>query len=185
LLPTRKANIQKHKTELAIMNFTAEYWIQKLGLTAHVEGGAFAETYRSSLIIPQDVLPEAFSGARNASTAIYFLLQPGKFSAFHKILSDELWHFYTGVPVNIYEIRPDGKLSHHILGGNPEAGEVFQCLIPGGSWFASCVETSEGYGLTGCTVAPGFDFADFELADRNSLINQYPEHQDIITKLTR
>jgi len=167
------------------MDYTAAYWIEKLGLTDHVEGGAFAETYRSPLVLPQAHLPAGHAGDRSAATAIYFLLQPDRFSAFHRIVSDELWHFYTGAPVHVYEITPEGKLKHHILGNDPEAGQSFQCLIPGGSWFASRIEAASGYGLVGCTVSPGFDFEDFELAARDRLLSEYPEFSDIIIPLTR
>ena len=150
-----------------------------------MEGGAFAETYRSPLVLQKAQLPVGHTGDRSAATAIYFLLQPGRFSAFHRIVSDELWHFYTGVPVHVYEITALGELKHHILGDNPEQGQSFQCLIPGGSWFASRVESDSGYGLVGCTVSPGFDFEDFELAERGLLLTDYPEYKDIITELTR
>ena len=167
------------------MKHTAAYWIEKLGLTDHVEGGAFAETYRSPLVLPKANLPEGHTGDRSAATAIYFLLQPGRFSAFHRIVSDELWHFYTGATVHVYEITAAGELKHHILGDDPELGQSFQCLIPGGSWFGSRIEAESGDGLVGCTVSPGFDFEDFELAAREHLMASYPEYADIIEQLTR
>ena len=163
----------------------ASYWIQKLQLTAHVEGGAFRETYRSELTIPQQALPLFFQGDRNASTSIYFLLEAGQFSAFHRIASDEVWHFYFGDPLLVYEINHNGRLIVHRLGTNPEQGENFQCVVKAGSWFASAPAPDSEYALVGCTVAPGFDFADFELAPRAMLVGQYPEHAELITRLTR
>lgn len=162
----------------------AAYYIAKLGLHTHVEGGAFRETYRSALHIPKQVLPDTFGGDRVASTLIYFLLQHGQFSAFHRISSDEVWHFYDGAPLHIYEIKPDGSLHTHLLGRNLDAGATFQCVIPAGSWFASACEEPDGFSLVGCTVAPGFDFADFELAQKKQLTELYPSHKDLIMRLT-
>ncbi len=166
------------------MRPTADYWIEKLQLTAHVEGGAFRETYRSALKAPANVLPSAFNGKRNFSTAIYFLLKAHQFSAFHKISSDEMWHFYYGDPLLVYEILHNGQLITHRLGNNIAGEENFQCLIQAGSWFASQVAPGGDYALTGCTVSPGFDFTDFELADRDQLVELYPQHAALIARLT-
>ena len=163
----------------------ASYWINKLQLTQHVEGGAFRETYRSELTIPRTVLPLFFQGDRNASTSIYFLLASGQFSAFHRIASDEAWHFYFGDPLLVHEISHNGRLITHLLGADPEKGESFQTVVKAGSWFASVPAPGSEYALVGCTVAPGFDFADFELADRTTLAQQYPEHAELINQLTR
>lgn len=165
-------------------NRDARYWKDKLGLQSHVEGGAFKETYRSGLLFPQQVLTTKHNGIRSAATGIYFLLEYGEFSAFHRIASDEQWHFYDGICLNVYEIKDDGTLIIHKLGLDIDKGEQPQITIAAGSWFGSRVEATGGYTLCGCTVAPGFDFADFELADRNVLIQQYPQHAGIITSLT-
>jgi len=167
------------------MRPNAAYWIQQLQLTSHVEGGAFREVYRSELIIPQKALPVFFQGNRNISTSIYFLLASGQFSAFHRIASDELWHFYFGDPLLIYEIGHSGALTIHRLGPHIEKGESFQTVIKAGSWFASIPAEDSEYALVGCTVSPGFDFTEFELADRAALIKQYPEHAAVIERLTR
>jgi predicted cupin superfamily sugar epimerase len=111
-------------------------------------------------------------------------LEYGQFSAFHQIASDEGWHFYDGDPLTVYEIQLDGKLIIHKLGRNLDAGESFQCMIKAGSWFGSRCETQEGFSLVGCTVAPGFDFADFSLADRQELSRQFPQHSTLIESLT-
>jgi uncharacterized protein len=158
----------------------AAYWINTLQLQRHVEGGAFRETYRAPLTLPQSTLPGTFKGGRNAATAIYFLLERGDFSAFHRIAADEMWHFYAGDPLHIYEITVTGELIVHELGYG-----AFQALIPAGSWFASRVNAPGSYALVGCTVAPGFDFADFELADRGALTALYPAHAGLIGELTR
>lgn len=163
---------------------TAEYYIKTLGLTRHIEGGSYKETYRSEFLIPKQVLPAEFKDSRNASTAIYFLLEHGQFSAFHRIASDEMWHFYDGQTLSVYEITKEGELFHHRLGKNIEHGERFQCVIKAGSWFGSRCEVSQGFSLVGCTVAPGFDFSDFELAKRNELISQFPKFEKLITEMT-
>ncbi len=163
------------------MKNSAAYWRDTLQLTQHIEGGSFRETYRAPLAIQ----PDGFAGPRNVSTAIYFLLEDGDFSAFHRIASDEMWHFYDGTSLHIYEIRPDGTLHVHLLGRNLRKGEHLQVLIPAGSWFASSVEETGGYCLAGCTVAPGFDFADFELATRADLGTRFPQHAQLIALLTR
>lgn len=167
------------------MRPNAAYWIEKLNLTRHIEGGAFREVYRSSLTISRTALPILFQGERNAATSIYFMLEKGDFSAFHRIASDECWHFYFGDPLLVYEIGHTGGLILHRLGNDPEKGETFQTMVRAGSWFASVPAEGSEYALVGCTVSPGFDFADFELADRTALADQYPEHKELIRTLTR
>ncbi|HTR29937.1 MAG TPA: cupin domain-containing protein [Puia sp.] len=163
----------------------AAYWIDKLNLTSHVEGGAFREVYRSDLVIPRQSLPLFFQGDRAASTHIYFLLRRGQFSAFHRIASDEGWHFYAGDPLFVYEITHNGRLVTHHLGADPEKNTAFFSVVAAGSWFASALAGGGDYGLVGCSVAPGFDFADFELADRETLAAQFPEHAALIHRYTR
>ncbi len=162
----------------------SQYWIDKLHLLPHPEGGYYAETYRSPEIVQGNHLPKRYGGDRSFSTAIYFLVEGGKFSALHRIESDELWHFYWGSCLTVQVIEPGGQLQTIYLGNNPEAGEVFQAVVKAGCWFGSLVETPGSYALVGCTVAPGFDFADFELANRKELISLYPQHQSIIESLT-
>lgn len=162
---------------------TAGYWKERFDLVSHVEGGAFREVYRSDLLLPTDVLTPAHHGNRNAMTSIYFLLEHGEFSAFHRIASDELWHYYDGGNLCIYEIAPDGLLTKHLLGLDGSAAPF--ALIKAGSWFGSRVEEEGSFTLCGCTVAPGFDFADFELAKRGQLQEKYPQYTDLISSLTR
>ncbi|MES2656804.1 MAG: cupin domain-containing protein [Bacteroidota bacterium] len=162
----------------------AKYYIDKLGLTKHVEGGAFKETYRADLIIENNALTPNFKGDKHASTGIYFLLEYGQFSSFHRIASDEMWHFYDGDTLTIYEIESNGTLITHKLGRNLAAGETFQCVIKAGNWFGSRCEITEGFSLVGCTVAPGFDFADFELANKSILQNQHPHLANLIDEMT-
>ncbi len=163
---------------------TAEYWINRLQLTTHIEGGAFREIYRSPVSAPLSALPSSFTGDRSFCTSIYFLLQQHQFSAFHKIKSDEIWHFYYGDPLIVYEIDQQGRLIEHRLGCDPDNNESFQCVIIAGNWFAARLAPGGDYSLVGCTVSPGFDFVDFELANRAVLAAAYPQHEDLIRQLT-
>lgn len=160
------------------------YWVRAFDMQAHPEGGYFAETYRATETIPKSALPARFSGDRAFGTAIYFLLERHHFSALHRIQSDEVWHFYAGGPLDVSVIDPAGELTVIRLGNDPERGEVFQAVVTAGSWFGSKPTPGSEYSLVGCTVAPGFDFADFELADRESLLAEFPQHRAVIEQLT-
>lgn len=122
---------------------------------------------------------------RNVSTGIYFLLEQGNFSAFHKIRSDEMWHFYAGQALEVLEISPAGDLRCTRVGSDVLQGEVCQHVVPAHTWFASRVAQGGAFSLVGCTVAPGFDFADFCLADRAALVATFPQHRQTIHELTR
>ena len=159
--------------------------VKKLSLIPHPEGGFYRETYRSKELIPKNTLNNTFSGDRNYCTSIYFLLTSDNFSAFHRIKQDEVWHFYAGSPLHIHVIDTNGKYIRYTIGSDIENGKEPQLTVPGGCWFASSVKEKNSFSFVGCTVAPGFDFDDFELADRDKLINDYPEHHKIITQLTR
>jgi predicted cupin superfamily sugar epimerase len=163
----------------------AAYWIEKLQLDPHPEGGYFRQTYRSEMVIAREALPSEFSGARAVSTAIYFLLDGKNFSAFHRLRSDEIWHFYAGEPLIVHVIDAGGKYSRILLGSKPEAGQILQAVIRAGCWFASHVADWNSFVVVGCTVAPGFDFEDFEMGRRAELGAQYPQHRELIQRLTR
>ncbi|MFZ0322060.1 MAG: cupin domain-containing protein [Candidatus Sulfotelmatobacter sp.] len=167
------------------MTKDARYWIAKLGLEAHPEGGYFRQSYESDLILAKESLPAEFTGPRVASTAIYFLLRGEEFSAFHRLRSDEVWHFYVGATLVVHVIDKDGQYSEFRLGSDPDAGEVLQAVVKAGCWFASRVRDGGGLALVGCTVAPGFDFDDFEMARRQELVRSYPQHRRVIERLTR
>jgi len=189
----------------------AKYWIEKLGLQVHPEGGYFRQSYKSDL----RVIPEAsgrahavakgttaagqpeLHGSRAASTGIYFLLEGENFSAFHRLRSDEMWHFYAGSPLTVHVLGPAAEYCSILLGTDPEAGQVFQAVVPRGCWFGAELAQNRGfsqnrgevvhpsYALVGCTVAPGFEFEDFEMARRELLQAKYPGQNEIIQKLTR
>jgi uncharacterized protein len=164
---------------------SAADWIKKLNLAPHPEGGYYRVTYASDISIPHSALPARFRGARPVSTAIYFLLDAANFSAFHRIQSDELWHFYDGSALLVHVIDASGAYSEIQLGKRVDAGEVFQAVVKAGCWFASRVKDTTTFALVGCTVAPGFDFEDFELAKRKELQEQYPQHSALIAQMTR
>lgn len=163
----------------------ARYWIERLGLERHPEGGYYRETYRSREGIARAHLPERFGGDRPFSTAIYFLLAGDDFSAFHRIAQDEVWHFYDGTALVVHAISPDGRYSATRLGRDPDAGETLQGVVPGGHYFGAALAQPRSYALVGCTVAPGFDFADLVVPTREELLRLFPQHRAVIERLTR
>ena len=167
------------------MKTRIEELIRKLELLDHPEGGYYRETYRSRGLISASELSPSFGGGRNYSTAIYFLLTSENFSAFHRIRQDEVWHFYEGSNIVLHLLKPDGSYEKVILGPDISKDHHFQCVVEAGTWFASEVEAPNSYALAGCTVAPGFDFQDFEMAQARELLAQYPAFKDLIARLTR
>lgn len=162
-----------------------KFIIDKLDLKPHPEGGYFSETYRSEGEIQPECLGLEYDGKRNYATGIYFLLPSDTFSAFHRIKQDEMWHFYDGSPLILHVISKESLYFKKVLGRNVGEGEMPQIVVSGGDWFAATVINPDSFTLTGCTVSPGFDFADFELARRQDLISLFPQYRKIIMKLTR
>jgi uncharacterized protein len=163
------------------MNKTVVSIIKKLKLKKHPEGGYFSESHRSKNTIKKSHLPKKFGGNRNLSTTIYFLLTGKNFSAFHRLKADEVWHFYSGSPLNIYVIQKSGKLKKIVLGKN----HYYQTVIHAEQWFAAEVTEPKSYSLVGCTVSPGFDYKDFELAEEKKLVKLYPHLKDLISRLIK
>ena len=159
--------------------------IQRYGLEPHPEGGWFKQTYKSHEQVIAEALPKRFGASRVFSTAIYFLLEKGNFSAFHRIKSDECWHFYAGDPLLIYVIEQTGELKIISLGSDHKKGQSFQYVVPVNCWFASRPAPESRYCFVGCTVSPGFEFDDLELANARELSNTYPQHEAIIKELCR
>lgn len=166
------------------MHLKAKKYIEKLNLSPHPEGGYFKEAYRSPEIIKNENLPGRYTGDRNFSTSIYFLLEGENISHFHKLKSDETWHFYDGSPAKIYILSGEGILTEKIIGLNIENGEVPQVLIEKDNWFAAEVIDKDSFILAGCTVSPGFDFSDFKMAEREALLKSFPGQSELIKRLT-
>lgn len=164
---------------------TVDTLVKELDLLPHPEGGFYKETYRSPLKLSPSCLSSNFTGERNIATGIYFLIEKGNFSALHKIKSDETWHFYFGDALEVIEIDGAGNLKNTVIGPDILKGESFQYTVKANTWFGSRVARQGQFSLVGCTVYPGFDFADFEMANRHELIRQYPQHQAVINELTR
>lgn len=163
----------------------ARDYIRELNLQPHPEGGFYRQTYRSLESIQASALPKRFEAERQISTAIYYLLEQGDFSCFHRIKSDECWHFYTGGSLCIHLIQSNSEYQTVKLGNNILSGEVYQYMVPSMTWFAvePCSETT--FALVGCTVAPGFEFSDFEMCRKIKMIQLFPEHKSIIERLCR
>ena len=163
----------------------ANYYIEQLRLSPHPEGGYYQEVFRSDLSIKGEALPNTHAGhttGRSMSTSIYFLLPEGERSHFHRLQSDEIWYYHAGGPTQVYIIYPDGNLSTLIIGPELSAGQHLQVVMPANTWFAATPLAGADFTLVGCMVAPGFDFADFELAQVDALLQTYPLHQDLINK---
>jgi len=165
-------------------SLSAQTWVDHLGMTAHPEGGFYTEVYRSTDTLTPGQLPERYPSPRALGTSIFYLLRQGERSVFHRLISDELWYYHAGGPLEIIEITPAGQLILTRLGANLMAGEVLQHCVPKGNWFGARPLVETEYSLLGCVVFPGFDFEDFELAERQALLSQYPQHQEVITELT-
>jgi len=166
------------------MTRDADYWINKLGMTGHPEGGYFRETYRSPEVIPGTYLPGRYTGDRAFQTGIYFLLKSGQKSALHRMESDEMWHFYTGSGLTVYCLHANGEREDLHIGPDPEQGQVFQATVPRGTWFGAEVTAPDSFALVGCTVAPGFEFDDFTLGGRAELLERFPQHAELVERMT-
>lgn len=165
----------------------ADYYIEALGLLPHPEGGFYKEVYRSEEAIAREALPPRFSGDRAFSTSILYLLRQHDISALHAINQDEVWHFYAGSSVEIHVFSDRREYTRLVLGSGPGAGALFQAVVPAGSWFGAHLKSASdnnAFALVGCTVAPGFDFADFRLADTEDLKAKFPRHHEIIQRLS-
>ncbi|MFZ4547462.1 MAG: cupin domain-containing protein [Bacteroidales bacterium] len=174
--------LNEKKSPVAI---DAGWVINHLNLTRHPEGGWFSEVYRSDEKILAEQLPDRYTSSHCFSTSIYFMLDNDDFSAFHRISSDETWHFYLGSPIIIYCIFSDGSKSETLLGNNLLERQLLQFTIPHNCWFAAKSLNPNSFSLVGCTVSPGFEFSDFELAKRQDLTEMYPQHAALIAGFTR
>ena len=160
-----------------------QYYISKLGLEPHPEGGYFKRTFASQEQITDQELTVHFEGKRMLYTSIYFLLTSNDVSHFHRLQSDELWYYHAGSPLSVHMIDENGEYTEHKLGLDLENGEVPQVLVPKNTIFGSSVKDRETFSLVGCMVSPGFEYQDFELFTQEELLLKYPEHKEIIMKI--
>src|SRR5271170_4392458 len=165
---------------------TAEEIKELLNLEAHPrEGGYFRQTWKSEEEIPLAALPSRYSGARAAGTAIYYLLEPSTFSEMHRLISDEVFHFYFGDPVEMLQLWPDGSSRVVRLGSDLAAGVLPQLVVPNGVWQGTRLVPGGSVALFGCSVSPGFDYEDYETGARAELVRKYPDSAALIEALTR
>lgn len=167
-------------------NHEADALIKLLKLMPHPEGGYFAEVFKSTDKVKPLDNSRYNNEDRSAGTAIYYLLKGRDFSAWHRLKSDEIWHYYKGCPITIYVLDPEQRLTTHVL-GDPimHANASFQVAIKSGHFFAAMPVDPGSYTLVGCTVSPGFEYTDFHLANREELLALFPRHADLIKKLSR
>lgn len=159
--------------------------IERLGMQPlREEGGYFVETYKSEELVPRVGLPERYPSERAFGTAIFYLLTPDTCSALHRLASDEIFHFYLGDPVTMLQLHPDGSSEVRTLGHDILQGQELQVVAPKGTWQGSFLDEGGEFALLGCTVAPGFEYADYEHASRQALLDQYPDQRELIIRLT-
>lgn len=159
--------------------------VQTLGLVPlPQEGGLYAETYRSARVLPAFSAGPRQTGPRPCSTAIYYLVTPTRFSALHRVASTEIFHFYLGDPVRMLQLGPDGQGRSLVIGTDLASGARPQVVAPRGVWQGTRLVPGGRFALLGCTVSPGFDFADYEHGDRAQLARQYPAWAEDIAALT-
>jgi predicted cupin superfamily sugar epimerase len=165
---------------------TADKLKELLGLHPHpIEGGYFAETYRSEAKLPPGLLGSTHPGERLLATAIFYLLTPDTFSAMHRLPGDELFHFYLGDPVEMLQVAPDGSGQTILLGQEIEAGMLLQHNVPGNHWQGSRLVAGGRFALLGTTMSPGFDYVDYVTGRHAELCAQFPRFAEMITQLTR
>ena len=164
-----------------ILNKFARFWIKKLKLDKHPEGGYFTNTYTSN----KKIELRGYDGFRYSCSAIYYLLTGNQFASFHIMKSDEIWHFYSGSSLTLHIIDLKGQLNKILVGPNLKEGERFQVIVKSGCWFAASINEKKSYSLVGCTVSPGFDYRDWKIGNRKNLSEKFPQHKKIIEKYTK
>ena len=167
-------------------SMTAEAVKKLLGLTPHPrEGGSFIRTYESSEILPASAFePGRYTGSRNIATAIYYLIEPDSFSRLHRLGSDEIFHFYAGDPVEMLQLQSHGSATIIRIGNDLAKGERPQVTVPRGVWQGARLAPGGAWALLGCTVSPGFKYADYETGSRAELSAQWPLYAARIADLT-
>jgi len=160
---------------------TAERLIQKFNLKPHPEGGYYSQGFRSAEFLKAEFLPDRYNGARNLYSSIHFMVTAQSPSRFHRIKTDEIWHFYTGDALVLHLINEQGKYQFFELSNTAEK-ERFQMMIKKNTWMAA--STKGEFSLVGCTLSPGFEYVDFELGIRAKMLQEYPNLEDVILRFT-
>lgn len=166
------------------MEYAMTDLIRQFQLAAHPEGGYYYETYVSPDIIGRAGMPDRYSSERRSAKAIYFLLPSDQVSKFHRIKCEEIWCHHFGEALTLFLIHRDGSVQEIVLGAHIERGELPQIIIPHNVWFGAKVNKKNAYAFLSCITAPGFEFQDFELAERNALLQEYPQHRELIIHFT-
>jgi predicted cupin superfamily sugar epimerase len=167
------------------MDDTVRRIVERFELVPHPEGGYFREVYRSATRLEHPGIPPGVPAGRTAATLIYFLLSGKDFSAFHRVrFSDEIWHLYAGGPLELHLIDAAGRLERRELTSNVLEGEP-TAMVPAGTWQSARLSEGASFALGGCSVAPGFDYEDFEMPAATELIERFPRHAATIRELTR
>lgn len=166
------------------MNAAARRWVDALGMRPHPEGGFYRETWRAADAVATSALPVRFAGDRTLGTAIVYLLPEGERSHLHRLHADEVWHLYDGGPLHLHLLVPGRGHERLVLGKDVEHGESPQVVVPHGTWFGAETAEGAGYVLVGCTTSPGFEFADFEMGEREALLAEFPAERAWIERLT-
>jgi predicted cupin superfamily sugar epimerase len=168
-----------------LMQETVKRIVERFELRPHPEGGYFREVYRSALSVDHPGVEPPHGARRSAGTQIYFLLATNDFSAFHRVRSsDEIWHLYAGGRLELHTIDDRQSYAKRVLTTDLESGEPMS-IVPAGCWQAARLAPGSDWAFCGCTVAPGFDFADFEMPPAHELVAAYPAHETVIRELTR
>jgi predicted cupin superfamily sugar epimerase len=166
------------------MKKDAAYWIKALKLKPHPEGGHYIETYKSQVNSSENEVAQC-KNRRQCASLIYYLLNKEERSAFHRLQSDEIWLFHSGASLNLYLIDREGNLRIETLGAHPEQGEYLQVFVPANTWFAAELKQKDSYSLMSCLVSPGFEWNEFELADNEQLMQEFPKHAALIHRLCK
>ena len=164
--------------------YTGKYFIEKMGMKPHPEGGFYKENIKAENVLTPETSGLPISGERKLWSSTYFLLKDRDFSAFHRLQSDEIWYYHSGTPLIVYIIKENGELEQVRLGLDIERDEKPQVLMQKGSIFGAVMD-GPGYSLFSCMVSPGYDPADFEMIPRETLLQDYPQYEQIIRRLTR
>ncbi|XP_041349735.1 uncharacterized protein LOC121369008 [Gigantopelta aegis] len=166
------------------MSSRPEQLIAHHNMIPHPQGGYCCELYRSQDTVSQEDMSFRYSGDRSVSSSFYYLLVNEQVAKLHRLKSPGIWHFYEGSPLIIHEFVPNGDYKMHTLGPDVAKDETFQAVLPRCSWVGACLKDPKSHTLVGCTISPGYELDDFQLANRQDVLEKFPRYQKIIELLT-